>query len=84
MSDTISLNGKRILVVDDEPDILGVLEDLLDMCEVVKGVPGSGYRHIRYYGCQRLRTAQNCEKQKNTGCHADCPCLYAGQPFQDN
>jgi DNA-binding NtrC family response regulator len=36
MSNSSFLSGKRILVVDDEPDILGVLEDLLDMCEVVK------------------------------------------------
>ena len=28
------LSGKRILIVDDEPDILGSLEDLLDMCEI--------------------------------------------------
>jgi len=26
------LKGKRILIVDDEPDILETLEDLLDMC----------------------------------------------------
>lgn len=30
------LKGKRILIVDDEPDVLDTLEDLLDMCEVVK------------------------------------------------
>ena len=36
MSDTSLLNGKKVLVVDDEPDILEVLEELLDMCEVVK------------------------------------------------
>ena len=35
MSDTKLLEGKRILVVDDEPDILETLKDLLDMCEVV-------------------------------------------------
>lgn len=29
-----TLNGKRVLIVDDEPDILGSLEDLLDMCEL--------------------------------------------------
>jgi DNA-binding NtrC family response regulator len=29
-----SLTGKKVLVVDDEPDIVGSLEDLLDMCEV--------------------------------------------------
>jgi DNA-binding NtrC family response regulator len=36
MSDTSLLNGKKVLAVDDEPDILEVLEELLDMCEVVK------------------------------------------------
>ncbi|MCU0596952.1 MAG: response regulator [Desulfobacterota bacterium] len=30
------LRGKRILVVDDEPDVLETLEELLPMCEVVK------------------------------------------------
>ena len=30
------LNGKKILIVDDEPDVLGTLEDLLSMCDVVK------------------------------------------------
>ncbi len=34
MSDTSLLNGKKILAVDDEPDILEVLEELLDMCAV--------------------------------------------------
>jgi len=36
MSDASLLEGKKILIVDDEPDILAVLEDLLDMCELVK------------------------------------------------
>ena len=35
MSDTSLLDGKRVLVVDDEPDILEVLEELLEMCDVV-------------------------------------------------
>ena len=30
------LEGKRILLVDDEPDVLDSLEDLLPMCETVK------------------------------------------------
>ena len=30
------LKGKKILIVDDEPDILDTLEDLLSMCEVTK------------------------------------------------
>ena len=36
MSDTSILDGKKVLVVDDEPDILEVLEELLEMCDVVK------------------------------------------------
>ncbi len=35
MSDTSLLDGKKILVVDDEPDILETLEELLEMCDVV-------------------------------------------------
>ncbi len=30
------LEGKRVLVVDDEPDVLDTLEDLLPMCSLVK------------------------------------------------
>jgi len=36
MSDTKLLDGKKILIVDDEPDVLDVLEEMLDMCKVVK------------------------------------------------
>jgi DNA-binding NtrC family response regulator len=36
MSDGGLLKGKRILIVDDEPDVLDTLEGLLDMCEVAK------------------------------------------------
>ena len=36
MSDKGLLNGKRVLVVDDEPDILEVVEQLLPMCDVSK------------------------------------------------
>jgi len=28
------LKGKKILIVDDEPDVLETLKDLLDMCEI--------------------------------------------------
>lgn len=30
------LEGKRVLVVDDEPDVLDTLADLLPMCKIVK------------------------------------------------
>ena len=36
MSEYDYLGGKRILIVDDEPDVLDSLEELLSMCEVTK------------------------------------------------
>ena len=36
MPETTLLKGKKVLAVDDEPDVLNVLEELLDMCEVTK------------------------------------------------
>ena len=36
MADTKLLEGKRVLAVDDEPDVLDTLVDLLPMCEVVR------------------------------------------------
>ena len=36
MSGKNILEGKKVLIVDDEPDILSVLEELLTMCKVVK------------------------------------------------
>ena len=35
MSGRTLLDGKKILVVDDEPDVLMVLKDLLSMCDVI-------------------------------------------------
>ena len=32
------LDGKRILIVDDEPDVLATLAELLSMCNVVKAL----------------------------------------------
>lgn len=36
MADKGLLDGKRILIVDDEPDLLDTLEDLLNMCRTEK------------------------------------------------
>jgi DNA-binding NtrC family response regulator len=36
MSENNLLKGKRILAVDDEPDVLDTLEELLPMCHLVK------------------------------------------------
>ena len=40
------LAGKKILLVDDEPDVLDSLEDLLPMCDVVKA---SNFKAARDY-----------------------------------
>ena len=34
MSDTDILKGKKLLIVDDEPDVIETLKDLLDMCAI--------------------------------------------------
>lgn len=39
MADTDILEGKRILIVDDEPDVLETLEELLGMC-LIDSAPG--------------------------------------------
>ena len=36
MTDESILTGKKILIVDDEPDVLDTLEDLLSTCDVTK------------------------------------------------
>ncbi|MCD4720554.1 MAG: response regulator [Desulfobacula sp.] len=36
MSDKSLLNDKKVLIVDDEPDVLDSLEEMLDMCKVTK------------------------------------------------
>jgi DNA-binding response OmpR family regulator len=36
MSKEALLKGKRILIVDDEPDVLDTLEELLTMCDITK------------------------------------------------
>lgn len=34
MSETKLLEGKRLLIVDDEPDLVAAVKDLLDMCHI--------------------------------------------------
>ena len=46
MTDKDLLEGKRILLVDDEPDVLDTLVDLLPMCETVKA---SNFKAARDY-----------------------------------
>jgi DNA-binding NtrC family response regulator len=39
------LEGKRILIVDDEPDVLTVLEEFLSMCSLVKATTFEEAKH---------------------------------------
>ncbi|MBW2430188.1 MAG: response regulator [Deltaproteobacteria bacterium] len=34
MANNSILEGKKVLIVDDEPDVLKTLEDVLDMCDI--------------------------------------------------
>jgi CheY-like chemotaxis protein len=46
------LKGKKILVVDDEPDIIDMLRDLLDMCQVESALDfnaGKNFLQQRHY-----------------------------------
>ncbi len=36
MSESKLLEGKKVLIVDDEPDVLATLEEVLPMCEIAK------------------------------------------------
>jgi DNA-binding NtrC family response regulator len=40
------LDGKRVLIVDDEQDVLEVLEDLLKMCRISKASDFKGAREL--------------------------------------
>ena len=33
MANNSILEGKKVLIVDDEPDVLKTLEEILDMCD---------------------------------------------------
>jgi DNA-binding NtrC family response regulator len=39
------LMGKKILIVDDEPDVLSSLEDLLDICDLVRATSFEQAKH---------------------------------------
>ena len=52
MAEEELLKGKKILIVDDEPDVLETLEDLLPMCEVTKATSfseGKDFLETRYF-----------------------------------
>jgi len=38
MTEKDLLSGKKLIIVDDEPDVLETLEELLDMCELSKAI----------------------------------------------
>lgn len=46
MQDTEILKGKKILIVDDEPDILESLEEILDMCNIDSVASFETAKHI--------------------------------------
>ena len=52
MTDKDRLEGKRIILVDDEPDVLDTLADLLPMCETIKAsnfITAKNYLESEYF-----------------------------------
>ena len=52
MTDKTRLAGKKVLLVDDEPDVLDALEELMPMCEIVKASNfkvAKNYLESRYF-----------------------------------
>ena len=83
MADKKLLDGKRVLAVDDEQDILDTLVDLLPMCELVTAPSFEEAREL-------LKSQQfdlvildimgvdGYGPQKHPGGHADRACLEPG------
>ena len=46
MPDGSLLDGKKVLIVDDEPDVLEVLEELLPMCDIAKAATFGEAKHL--------------------------------------
>ena len=61
MEENKLLDGKKILVVDDEQDVLESLEELLPMCEVLPGAFRLGAS-----GQVRRRAAEPCPSGAGT------------------
>jgi len=53
------LDGKRVLLVDDEPDVLGILENLLTMCEIEKAHSFHEAKEITYWRPESVARAHN-------------------------
>jgi len=78
MTEENLLDGKKILIVDDEPDVLETLEELLPMCDISKRHPESpkerqkhlaelaGDAHGRLLG-EKIRTGLEEERQRVLG-----------------
>ena len=52
MTERDRLEGKRIILVDDEPDVLDTLADLLPMCETIKAsnfITAKNYLESEYF-----------------------------------
>ena len=52
MTDKGRLEGKRVILVDDEPDVLDTLADLLPMCETIKAsnfITAKNYLESEYF-----------------------------------
>jgi hypothetical protein len=83
MVDLDILKGKRILAVDDEPDVRDTIKESLIDCDVVTAGDFDAAKELidtesfdliitGYYGRERLCFAGRVPKKKNAGCDAHC------------
>ena len=95
MSDTSFLNGKKVLVVDDEPDILEVLEELLEMCDVVTASTFEKAKELLessdfdiaildIMGVNGYGLLDIANKRKHSGRYVDGSRLYRRQPGENH
>ncbi len=49
------LTGKKVLIVDDEPDVLETLSELLDMCDITEA---SSFEEAK--GLLETQSLENC------------------------
>ncbi len=83
------LNNKRVLVVDDEVDVLETIEDLLSMCQVVKASTfAEAKKHLdnRVFdiaildimGVDGYRLLEIADQEEDPAGDADRPCPEPG------
>ena len=88
MAESSLLDGKKILIVDDEPDVLEVLEELLKMCRVEKATTFEKAKELLETQpfdmaildiMERLWLVGDCQRKESAGGDAYRPRIQPAQ-----